>query len=137
VRASHSSSFAFLLLLKQDLRYTYGINFRAVIAWLNGVWPLMPGFIAAVQNKTTSAGWTHTYYLAWLFGFFVSGTTYIILCKIWPPEGLGTVDEYDVYGTFDEITRGECGGSEEMITEIGTPVLTASGEERKSWDAKM
>ncbi|KAK7445174.1 hypothetical protein VKT23_009605 [Stygiomarasmius scandens] len=117
--------------------YTYGINFRAVIAWLNGVWPLMPGFIAAVQNKTTSAGWTRTYYLAWLFGFFVSGTTYIILCKIWPLEGLGTVDEYDVYGTFNEITRGECGGSEEIITEIGTPVLTASREDRKSWDAKM
>ncbi|KAF5374309.1 hypothetical protein D9758_004637 [Tetrapyrgos nigripes] len=83
--------------------YTYGINFRAAIAWINGVWPLMPGFIARVNETTTGKGWTHAFDLSWLFGFFVSGTTYVILCRIWPVKHLGEVDEEDVYGTFGEV----------------------------------
>ncbi|KAF5334426.1 hypothetical protein D9758_017872 [Tetrapyrgos nigripes] len=63
----------YVVIRRRRLRLrTSGINFHAVIAWVNGVWPLMPRFIAAVQNETTSKGWMVTYYLAWLFGFFVS-----------------------------------------------------------------
>ncbi|KAJ7465096.1 NCS1 nucleoside transporter family [Mycena latifolia] len=83
--------------------YTAGFHTRAVVAWAMGVWPLMPGFIAAIQHKTARAGWTHAYDLAWLFGFFVSGTTYLVLCQIWPPLGLNTVDADDVYGTFGDL----------------------------------
>ncbi|KAK7024500.1 hypothetical protein VNI00_016252 [Paramarasmius palmivorus] len=82
--------------------YTHGFNFRAIFAWVMGVWPLMPGFIAAVQQSTISGGWRKTYYLAWLLGFFLSSATYIILCKIWPLKGLEEIDEEDIYGTFEE-----------------------------------
>ncbi|THV00163.1 NCS1 nucleoside transporter family [Dendrothele bispora CBS 962.96] len=128
---------------------TYGINFRAVFAWINGVWPLMPGFIAAVQNKTTSEGWTHMYYLSWLAGFFISGTTYIILCKIWPLEGLGEVDDKDVFGTFTEITKGDStsygsgeSGENVIASQMVAPVLgrkagVEDGEDKSSWKGKF
>ncbi|KAJ7082975.1 NCS1 nucleoside transporter family [Mycena epipterygia] len=90
--------------------YTAGVNIRAVVAWTMGVWPLIPGFVVAVQNNKNvtlvGGGWMHTYYLAWVFGFLVSGATYVALCAIWPLRGLGTVDDEDVYGTFGEISHG-------------------------------
>ncbi|KAF5374313.1 hypothetical protein D9758_004633 [Tetrapyrgos nigripes] len=127
--------------------YTSGINLRAVIAWINGVWPLMPGFIAAVQDETTSEGWMHTYDLAWLFGFFVSGATYVILCKIWPIKGLGEIDEEDVFGTFEEISSVGHGhgvgasaseqsddGSKDVDKVVSDEAVPSF--EYKSWDAK-
>ncbi|KAJ6554889.1 NCS1 nucleoside transporter family [Mycena vulgaris] len=104
--------------------YSAGFNVRAVFAWIMGVWPLMPGFIAAVQSKNASAGWMHVYYLAWLFGFFVSGTTYLGLCWIWTPEGLGITDTEDIYGTFTETQPATTGSSD-------------AGADRESWDAKL
>ncbi|KAJ7465101.1 NCS1 nucleoside transporter family [Mycena latifolia] len=86
--------------------YTAGFNTRAIVAWIMGVWPLLPGFIAAVQHRTAPPGWTHAYYLAWILGFLVSGATYLLLCQIWPPLGLGTVDADDVYGTFGDVPIG-------------------------------
>ncbi|KAI0699509.1 NCS1 nucleoside transporter family [Cerioporus squamosus] len=84
--------------------FTYGINFRAVVAWIFGVWPLMPGFISAVSPKPigVSEGWTHCYDLAWLLGFVLSASVHVLLSKAFPPVGLGQVDDEDVYGTFNE-----------------------------------
>ncbi|KAF5374310.1 hypothetical protein D9758_004636 [Tetrapyrgos nigripes] len=127
--------------------YTSGINLRAVIAWINGVWPLMPGFIAAVRGETTSEGWMHTYDLAWLFGFFVSGATYVILCRIWPIKGLGEIDEEDVFGTFEEISSvghghgvgvpasGQSDDGSKDVDEVVSDEAVPSFE-YKSWDTK-
>ncbi|KAF5374308.1 hypothetical protein D9758_004634 [Tetrapyrgos nigripes] len=127
--------------------YTSGINLRVVIAWINGVWPLMPGFIAAVRGETTSEGWMHTYDLAWLFGFFVSGATYVILCNIWPIKGLGEIDEEDVFGTFEEISSvghghgvgvpasGQSDDGSKDVDEVVSDEAVPSFE-YKSWNAK-
>jgi len=82
--------------------YTKGVNLRAVFAWTMGVWPLMPGFVAAVGGKTVALGWTRTYNLAWPLGFAISSVVFIILNKIWPSPGWGEVDEEDIYGTFTQ-----------------------------------
>ncbi|KAH9849118.1 NCS1 nucleoside transporter family [Lenzites betulinus] len=84
--------------------FTYGINFRAVISWVFGVWPLMPGFINAVSPSPIGVGegWTHLYDLAWPLGFVLSASIHVALSTAFPPVGLGEVDETDVFGTFTE-----------------------------------
>ncbi|EJU00535.1 NCS1 nucleoside transporter [Dacryopinax primogenitus] len=83
-----------------------GVNPRVVIAWVMGVWPLMPGFIAAVNpSVTVSEGWTHMYQLAYPAGFVISATLHVTLSKIWPPRGLGEVDAEDYFGTFGPKTE--------------------------------
>ncbi|KAI0641784.1 NCS1 nucleoside transporter family [Trametes meyenii] len=84
--------------------FTYGVNFRAIIAWICGVWPLMPGFINAVSRRPIgiSEGWTHLYDLAWLLGFALSAFVHVVLSTVFPPVALGEVDDQDVFGTFTE-----------------------------------
>ncbi|KAI0776926.1 NCS1 nucleoside transporter family [Trametes elegans] len=84
--------------------YTYGVNFRALVSWVSGVWPLMPGFIASVSPNPMGLadGWTYVYDLAWPLGFVLSATVHIILNTVFPPVGLGEVDDDDVFGTFAE-----------------------------------
>ena len=38
--------------------------------------------------------------MAFLIGFFVSGTIFFALNKIFPYHGMGEYDEIDIYGTF-------------------------------------
>ncbi len=51
---------------------------------------------------TKPLGATQLYYLCYPFGFLVSGSIHVAISKIWPPPGIGEVDEYDVFGTFGE-----------------------------------
>ncbi|RPD56817.1 NCS1 nucleoside transporter family [Lentinus tigrinus ALCF2SS1-7] len=91
--------------------FTCGVNFRAVVAWIFGVWPLMPGFINAVSLSPIrlSEGWTRCYDLAWPLGFALSAFVHVGLSTAFPPIGLGEVDEEDVYETFNEKIEGVSG----------------------------
>lgn len=40
------------------------------------------------------------YYMAFLVGFFVSGTVFYLLNLVFPCSGLGDYDQVDVYETF-------------------------------------
>nr|XP_019050933.1 hypothetical protein I302_01376 [Kwoniella bestiolae CBS 10118]OCF29863.1 hypothetical protein I302_01376 [Kwoniella bestiolae CBS 10118] len=105
--------------------YYKGFNLRAPIAWVCGVAPCFPGFLASVSTVEIPLGATHVYYLCWprkhpflcpsssgsriwsqannaKVGFAISGIVFLVLSKIWPPAGLGEVDEYDYFGTFGE-----------------------------------
>jgi len=35
-----------------------------------------------------------------IVGFFLSGTIYYVLCKVFPLDRLDEVDEHDYFGTF-------------------------------------
>ncbi|KAF5667675.1 hypothetical protein FCIRC_9833 [Fusarium circinatum] len=57
--------------------YNFGVNWRAFVAWIVGVAPTMPGFIAAVNlNAKVSDGAKNLYQLNYLFGFIVSAAVY-------------------------------------------------------------
>ena len=43
--------------------YQKGVNWRAPVAWVVGVAPLFPGFLATVSTVTVPLGATHLYYL--------------------------------------------------------------------------
>ncbi|KAK8927179.1 Allantoin permease [Metarhizium anisopliae] len=65
--------------------YTWGINFRAPVAWIVGVAPCLPGFVAAVDTSVSvTDGAAEMYYINYLYGFLSSATLYILLHWIFP-----------------------------------------------------
>ncbi|KAF4975216.1 hypothetical protein FZEAL_7973 [Fusarium zealandicum] len=69
--------------------YTKGVNWRAPIAWIVGVAPLLPGFIAAVDlTITIPDGAVELYYLNYLYGFLASGFMYSLLHIVVPDKTL-------------------------------------------------
>lgn len=83
--------------------YSSGFNWRAVITWIIGFVPAMPGMIATLNGHVTvSLGGMQYYWGNYIFGFFESVILYYVLMKIFPPPRVGLVDEIDVYGTFTE-----------------------------------
>ncbi|KAL3437841.1 permease for cytosine/purines, uracil, thiamine, allantoin-domain-containing protein [Aspergillus tetrazonus] len=60
--------------------YTVGVNWRAPVAWIIGVIPTMPGFVAAVNTSiTVSDAATELYYINYLYGFLVSAAVHAFL----------------------------------------------------------
>ncbi|CRK24231.1 hypothetical protein BN1723_013215 [Verticillium longisporum] len=69
--------------------YAAGLNWRAPVAWLIGVIPCMPGFIAAVTpNVTVTDGATELYYMSYIYGFLSAGTVYILLHRFFPAKAV-------------------------------------------------
>jgi NCS1 family nucleobase:cation symporter-1 len=45
--------------------YNKGLNWRAAVSWVSGVWLVLPGFVQRVIDPTVElAGWSRMYYLA-------------------------------------------------------------------------
>ncbi|GJC89774.1 transporter aclS [Colletotrichum liriopes] len=69
--------------------FSSGFNWRALAAWLVGVVPCLPGFIAAVDmSVTVSEGATELYYMSYLYGLLSSGLVYALLHKVFPARAL-------------------------------------------------
>ncbi|KAF5012671.1 hypothetical protein FDECE_1302 [Fusarium decemcellulare] len=67
--------------------YTKGVNWRAPIAWIVGVAPLLPGFIAAVNlSIKIPDGAVELYYLNYLYGFLASALVYTLLHRFVPDQ---------------------------------------------------
>ncbi|KAH8652640.1 NCS1 nucleoside transporter family protein [Tricladium varicosporioides] len=65
--------------------FTWGVDWRAVVAWVCGTAPSMPGFIASVQTDiTVPIGLTHLYYICFLVGFAIAAAVYCTLHFIFP-----------------------------------------------------
>ncbi|KIX01625.1 uncharacterized protein Z518_09351 [Rhinocladiella mackenziei CBS 650.93] len=65
--------------------YTWGINWRAPVAWACGVAPSMPGFISNVNHGIkVSIGWTRVYYISFLVGFSVTTVVFVGLHHFLP-----------------------------------------------------
>ncbi|KAI1070256.1 hypothetical protein LB507_010369 [Fusarium sp. FIESC RH6] len=89
--------------------YSKGWNWRAAVAWVLGVWFLLPGLAQRGMNpKGFWGGWTRLYQIGWFAGCFVSGAIFLGLDYFWPmPEKLA-VDDVDYFGTFGDanVLRG-------------------------------
>ncbi|SCW02833.1 LAFE_0F15280g1_1 [Lachancea fermentati] len=63
----------------------FGINWRALFAYLAGILPNITGFVGAVgDNIHVPSGATYLYYLNYLIGYIVSFIVYVILCYFFP-----------------------------------------------------
>ncbi|KAK2770622.1 hypothetical protein FQN53_005406 [Emmonsiellopsis sp. PD_33] len=93
--------------------YWHGINWRAVVAFVAGMWPLFPGLIASVNPPSTPSpsmtGWLRLFNLTFFAGLGISFVAMTVICYISPPPGLG-VDEpfaFAQQGIGDDGERGE------------------------------
>ncbi|KAH7051995.1 uracil permease [Macrophomina phaseolina] len=84
-----------------DYWFWKGVNWRVVPCWLGGWAPTIGGLVVTVQEKENAPRVLYElYFMAFLIGFFVSGTLFWILNTLFPYGGYGEYDESDVYGTF-------------------------------------
>nr|XP_036579909.1 ncs1 nucleoside transporter family protein [Colletotrichum truncatum]KAF6787665.1 ncs1 nucleoside transporter family protein [Colletotrichum truncatum] len=69
--------------------FSYGCNWRAPVAWLVGVIPCMPGFVAAVDTSfTVTDGATELYYMSYMYGLLSSCVVYAALHRVFPARNL-------------------------------------------------
>uniref|UniRef100_A0A093UZ44 Putative permease C29B12.14c n=1 Tax=Talaromyces marneffei PM1 TaxID=1077442 RepID=A0A093UZ44_TALMA len=80
--------------------YNKGYNWRALIAWMMGVWITLPGFVHRVRYGSRSqwAGWSNLYDLSYLLGCLLTCATYYGLHMISPIRGVGVQDDEDYLG---------------------------------------
>ena len=65
--------------------YTYGIDWRAVVAWCCGTAPSLPGFVATVNaSVTVPMGLLHLYDICFLVGFAICSSLYCFLHYVFP-----------------------------------------------------
>jgi len=87
--------------------YTGGVNFRAIVAFVFGIVPTLPGFIRNINPKLNiPVQATYVTSCVYPVGVTVAGLSYFILSKIFPPAPLPTsysvtsfspsIDEEDV-----------------------------------------
>ncbi|KAK4220772.1 NCS1 family nucleobase:cation symporter-1 [Podospora fimiseda] len=67
--------------------FTFGINWRAMLAFCLGFWPSMPGFICAFTGDPVAEGWARIYQLTYFVGLMLGGGLYYVICKVWPMPG--------------------------------------------------
>lgn len=76
-----------LALYQPDSIYRYnsiGVNWRAVLAFLVGVAPNMPGFINSINKSINVGVGVHPYQFGWLLGFVGTSIVYVAVSLIWP-----------------------------------------------------
>lgn len=90
-------------------RYNHGWNWRAIVAFLVGIAPNMPGFINSINPDIEVGVGSRPYHFGWFLGFFATSMIYIILSMfVMPPretfiEKAVLPDEiYEQHGVFDE-----------------------------------
>jgi NCS1 nucleoside transporter family len=102
--------------------YRYGsdwlVNWRAVVAFLVGVVPNLPGLINSVNSSIDVGVGIHPYQFGWLLGFAGTSVVYVALCLAFP-DGASQVARAvladEVYAST-EVYEG-------VAPEVSTPVV--------------
>ncbi|KAI8225052.1 putative permease [Colletotrichum sp. SAR 10_96] len=93
--------------------FTFGVNPRAIIAFIFAIVPNMPGLAAACGAKGVPKGATYLYSLSWLVSTLIAGFTYWACWKIRPFKVDEKVDELSIEGQSPEEEPVEPGKSME------------------------
>lgn len=105
-------------------RYSRGWNWRAIVAFLVGVAPNMPGFINSINPNIEVGVGARPYYFGWFLGFAATSMVYIVLSMFIAPPKEALIERavlpdeiYDQQGMVDEgMSLGGSGSGEEGIT---------------------
>ncbi|KAK4701025.1 nucleobase:cation symporter-1, NCS1 family, partial [Phenoliferia sp. Uapishka_3] len=65
-------------------RYTYGVNWRALVALFVSIGPNMPGMVNALNSSINIGKVKYLYSVACIFGIVVASGTHILLSKLFP-----------------------------------------------------
>lgn len=107
VRRRHIKlSHLFIANTSSDYWFWKGLNWRAIVAFILSVSPSLPGFVASVSpaRVSVSDAWMHVYYMSWFAGLLISGAVWVLLNLLWPPPGLGEIDDTDAPETSRDST---------------------------------
>lgn len=118
--------------------YWNGINWRSFVSWVFGWAYLIPGFAHAVTpSVTVPEACTDLYYLAFPLGFTVSFLTHWCINSLFPPLGLGDMDDVDYYDTFTADEASKLGVALQSPIE-GESYISAGEDSEKygKYDAK-
>ena len=66
-------------------RYYYGVNWRAIVAFVVGIAPNLPGFINSINSSIWVGLGSRPYDFGWMLGFVGTSVVYLALSYIWPP----------------------------------------------------
>lgn len=114
--------------LHGDFSYTYGVNWRAMFAFIAGVAPGLPGMAWQVNpDYFSNVGIIRFYYADSFFAFLISFSSYWALCYFWPVTITVVIDEFDYFDAFTEKERLKYG-----ISPLDGEVLQISLKEEKS-----
>jgi len=103
-------------------RFVGGCNWRAAVAFLVPVAPLLPGLAYSINGPATvhvNEGILNLYTFDWLFGFVVSIVLYTGLSLVLPAEG--TLVPKTIWGL--EVVEGTSQGSDAENTKEGGTVV--------------
>lgn len=67
-------------------RYSHGVNWRAIVAFLIDVAPSMPGFINGINHNIDVGVGVHPYQFGWLLGFVSTALVYTSLSLLLPAK---------------------------------------------------
>ncbi|OAL51511.1 uracil permease [Pyrenochaeta sp. DS3sAY3a] len=103
-------------------RYTAGVNWRAIVAFVVGVAPNLPGFIQSINPSIDAGVGARPYAFGWLLGFTATSIVYIVLSMFVAPPRETFIEKsvlpdeiYDQQGFVDEGVS--VGSGEENRTE--------------------
>ena len=68
-------------------------NWRAALALVVAVPPLLPGLINSINSKVSIGSASHLFDIAWFFGFFVASGTYTATSLLFPAKETFLTDE--------------------------------------------
>ncbi|KAF2769732.1 NCS1 nucleoside transporter family protein [Teratosphaeria nubilosa] len=64
--------------------YTLGFNWRGLLSWTMGLWPVLPGFARAIRGTASETGWDRLYDITYFYGSFVAVLVYWISYVVFP-----------------------------------------------------
>jgi NCS1 family nucleobase:cation symporter-1 len=105
--------------------YPGGTNWRAVTAFIVGVVPNLPGFIASIDPSIDVGVGARPYHFGWLLGFTATSLVYVLLSRVAPPASL-----IDRAVLPDEVY-------DEMGVDEGVEVLSAEDGEKGGWKGRL
>ena len=84
----HERKYDALALYRPDSIYRYweGMNWRAILTFVIGVAPNMPGFINSINPSVQAGVGSHPYQFGWLLGFSSTAVLYTALSLIFPAK---------------------------------------------------
>jgi nucleobase:cation symporter-1, NCS1 family len=144
----HKAKYNVLDLYQPDGIYRYNsvlINWRAVVAFIAGVAPNLPGFINSINSKIQVGVGVHPYQFGWLLGFTGTALVYCVLTILFKPRET-FIDKAILP---DEVYEGAYGGVVEGVEPVGEKSEYRNGDEEvhlggngekkgwKSWANKM
>lgn len=145
----HARKYDSLALYQPDnvYRYRSGVNWRAVLAFVIGVAPNMPGFINSINPKIGAGVGVHPYQFGWLLGFSSTAVLYTgfsmgfparetLIGRAVPPDEI-----YDLHTVEGDVIEGVPAKGEVGVEEDGYGGL-GEGKERekggfKSWAERL